>query len=93
MLWVYLGLLLAIVAGFIAVGAGVYRRNRKRGALVGLIAGVVIGRLINNALFFNAARRTSPPRSSTRGIRARGPSPCRDPDGGLNALIESVAIG
>jgi hypothetical protein len=40
------------VAVFVALGAGVYRRNRKRGALVGLIAGVVIGPLINNALFF-----------------------------------------
>ena len=60
MLWVYLGLLLAIVAGFIAVGAGVYRRNRKRGALVGLIAGVVIGRLINNALFFTSGAPNEP---------------------------------
>ncbi len=51
-LWIYLGLLLVIMVGFIALGAGFYRRNRKGGALVGLIAGVVIGPLINNALFF-----------------------------------------
>ncbi len=52
-LWIYLGLLLVIVVGFMVLGAGVYRRNRKRGALVGLIAGVVIGPLINNVLFFH----------------------------------------
>ncbi len=53
-LWIYLGLLLVIVVGFMVLGAGVYRRNRKRGALVGLIAGVVIGPLINNVLFFTS---------------------------------------
>ena len=55
-LWIYLGALLLIVAGFVAVGSAIYRRNRKRGALAGLIAGVVTGPIINNALFF-----TSPP--------------------------------
>ena len=55
-LWIYLCALLLIVAGFVAVGADMYRRNRKRGALAGLIAGVVIGPMINNALYF-----TSPP--------------------------------
>ena len=54
-LWVYLGMLLIIVVGFIAFGAGVSRRNRKRGALIGLIAGVVIGPMINNALFFESS--------------------------------------
>ena len=42
------------MAVFVALGAGVYRRNRKRGALVGLIAGVAISPLINNALFFTS---------------------------------------
>ncbi len=41
-LWIYLGMFLVIVAVFVALGAGVYRRNRKRGALVGLIAGVAL---------------------------------------------------
>jgi hypothetical protein len=48
------------VAVFVALGAGVYRRNRKRGALVGLIAGVVIGPLINNALFFTSGPTKEP---------------------------------
>ncbi len=51
-LWIYLGMLLLMVVGFMAVGAVVHRRNRRRGALVGLIAGVSIGPLINTALFF-----------------------------------------
>ena len=46
---------LIIVVGFIALGAGVSRRNRKRGALIGLIAGVVIGPMINNVLFFESS--------------------------------------
>ena len=51
-LWIYLGMLLLMVVGFMAVGAGVYRRNRRRGALVGPIAGGLIGPVINNALVF-----------------------------------------
>jgi hypothetical protein len=59
-LWIYLGALLIIVAGFIGMGAGVYRRNRKRGAMVGLIGGIVIGPLINNALFFDSGPTKEP---------------------------------
>ena len=59
-LWIYLGMFLVIVAVFVALGAGVYRRNRKRGALVGLIAGVAIGPLINNALFFTSGPTKEP---------------------------------
>ncbi len=59
-LWIYLGVLLIIVVGFIVLGAGVHRRNSRRGALVGLIAGVVVGPLINNALFFTSGPPNEP---------------------------------
>jgi hypothetical protein len=57
-LWIYLGMLLLMVVGFMAVGAGVGGAIGGRGALVGLIAGVLIGPPINNALFFTGG----PPR-------------------------------
>ena len=41
-LWIYPGVLQILVVGFVGMGAGVHRRYRKRGALVGLAAGVVI---------------------------------------------------
>ena len=58
---IYLATNLVILALCAGVGALVLRANRKRGALIGAVVGMLVGPIVTSALFFDWSGEPAPP--------------------------------
>ncbi len=58
---VYVATNLVILALCGSVGAVVLRANRKRGALIGAIVGMLVGPIVTNLFFFDWSEEPPPP--------------------------------
>ncbi len=58
---IYLATNLAILAICAGVGAFVLRGNRKRGALIGAVVGMLVGPIVTNLFFFDWSGAPPPP--------------------------------
>ena len=58
---IYLATNLVILALCASVGALVLRANRKRGALIGAVVGMLVGPIVTNLFFFDWSGAPPPP--------------------------------